>query len=182
MSLMEPDGKGMFDSERVLYTPAGGGSVKWVSGDVYRVLTSAEDGTGSIGFIDGQVPVGAGPLPHLHKHSDESFFVLSGTIAFLGGEKTVTAEAGGFVHVPRGTLHRFMNVGDEEARLLFFFTPGGPELMFLYGGDEPKPGSAPIIWDANRTAEVMAKVAERNLDLEYHTELNYLFKPEGGRR
>jgi hypothetical protein len=74
-----------------------------------------------------------------------------------------------------------MNVGDAEARMVFFFTPGGPELMFLHGGDKPEAGSAPVIWDADRTAEVMASVAHLNLDLVYHTELEHLFKPEGGR-
>ena len=181
MSLIEPGGNGILNSERVLYTPADGGVVTWVSGDVYRVLASAEDGMGSIGFIEGQVPVGAGPLPHVHERTDESFFLLSGTIAFLGGEKTITAEAGSFVHVPRGTLHRFMNVGDAEARMIFFFTPGGPELMFLHGGDKPEPGSAPVIWGADRTAEAMASVAHLNPDLVYRTELDYLFRPEGGR-
>jgi mannose-6-phosphate isomerase-like protein (cupin superfamily) len=181
VSLTEPNGKGILDSERVLYTPANGGTVTWVSGDVYRVLASAEDGTGAIGIIDGLVPVGAGPLAHVHERTDESFFLLSGTIAFLGGEKTITAEPGAFVHVPRGTLHRFMNVGDDEARMLFFFNPGGPELMFLHAGDKPEPGSAPIVWDADRTAEAMAKVAPLNLDLHYKTELDHLFQPEGGR-
>jgi mannose-6-phosphate isomerase-like protein (cupin superfamily) len=181
MSLIEPDGKRMLDSGRVLYTPADGGVVKWVSGDVYRILASAEDGRGSIKFIDGTVPVGAGPLPHVHERTDESFFLLAGTIAFLGGEKTITAGAGSFVHVPKGTLHRFMNVGDTDARTVFFFTPGGPELMFLHGGDKPEAGSSPVIWDANRTAEVMASVAHLNPDLVYYTELDHLFKPQRGR-
>jgi mannose-6-phosphate isomerase-like protein (cupin superfamily) len=165
----------------VLYTPADGGVVTWVAGDVYRVLASSYDGAGSIAMIDAQVPVGAGPNPHVHERTDESFYLLSGTIAFLGGDKTITAEAGSFVHVPRGTLHRFMNVGDAEARLLFFFHPAGPELMFLHGGDEPQPGSAPVIWGADRFAEAMASVAHLNVDIYFPTDLDHLFQPEGGR-
>jgi mannose-6-phosphate isomerase-like protein (cupin superfamily) len=77
----------------VLYTPAGGGDVGWVSGDVYRTVSSQEDGV-SVGMVDATVPVGVGPIPHVHERTDESFFLLSGTIAFLGGEKTIMAEAG----------------------------------------------------------------------------------------
>jgi Cupin domain len=109
-------------------------------GDVYRVLTSAEDGTGPIGFVDGQVPVGAGPLPHVHKHSDESFFVLSRTIAFPAGAKTITAEAGAFVHVPRGTLHQFMS--DDLLDNFCWAALTGPQRRFGEFPGRP-PGSSP---------------------------------------
>jgi hypothetical protein len=49
-----------------------------------------------------------------------------------------------------------MNVEDKEAHLLVVFTAGGLKLMLLYGSAEPKLGSAPTIWDADSTAEVMA--------------------------
>jgi mannose-6-phosphate isomerase-like protein (cupin superfamily) len=177
VSVIRPDGKSIFDSRGVVYTPAGGGVVRWVSGDSYRVLATRDDGTGAIGMVDGTVPVGGGPIPHVHERTDESFFLLSGTIAFLGGEKTITAEPGAFVHVPRGTLHRFKNVGDVEARMIFFFTPGGPEMLFTHAGDKPEPASSPIVWDADRTLEAFASVAHLDIDNVYYPEHDSLFKP-----
>jgi mannose-6-phosphate isomerase-like protein (cupin superfamily) len=178
VSLIESSEGGILDSSRVLYTPAGGGDTTWVSGDIYRILASGEDGAGTVGFVDGVIPVGGGPIPHVHGHTDESFFLISGSLAFLGGQRNFTAAPGAFVHVPRGTLHRFMNVGDEEARLLLFFTPGGPELMFKYGGDKPQPGSAPVVWDADRVAEAVAATARLELEDVARPDLNHLFRPE----
>ncbi|NMO51012.1 cupin domain-containing protein [Actinoplanes sp. TBRC 11911] len=129
-------------------------------------------------MIDGVVPVGGGPIPHVHEQTDESFFLLSGVIAFLGGEKTITAEPGAFVHVPRGTLHRFKNVGQEAARMIFFFTPGGPEMLFTHAGDVPRPGEHPIVWDADRTAEALDSVAHMGIDSVYYPEHDHLFRPE----
>ncbi|NMO53762.1 cupin domain-containing protein [Actinoplanes sp. TBRC 11911] len=180
MSVAGPYDDDILNSDRTIYTPGDAGVMSWVSGDVYRVAASREDGVGRIGFIDGIVPVGGGPIAHVHKKSDESFFVASGTIAFLSGTKTIAAEPGSFVHVPQGTLHRFKNVGDVEARLLFFFNPAGPELMFNYAGDKPAPGSAPIVWDADRFAEALDAVAHLDVDIFPHPELDHLFRPGPG--
>lgn len=171
----------ILDSWRVLYTPAGGGAKSWVSGDVYRVLASREDGAGAVGMVEGTIPVGAGPAPHVHERTDESFYLVSGTIAFLSGAKTIIAEPGAFVHVPQGTLHRFMNVGDEEARLILFFTPAGPELLFLHAGDIPEAGVQPVIWDAERAEKALAAVAHLDVDIVPHPELDHLFRPESHR-
>lgn len=176
MSVIEPDGGDILDSGRVLYTPAGGGDVRWMAGDAYRILASREDGTGAIGMVEATVPIGAGPGPHVHARTDEGFYLVSGTIAFLGGEKTVTAEPGAFLHVPRGTLHRFMNVGDEEARLLFFLNPAGPELLFKHAGDR-----GPEQWTPQRRDAAIAAVAHLDVDLTAHPELDHLFQPERGR-
>ena len=40
------------------------------------------------------------------------------------------ASAGDFVNVPRGTVHRFRNVGVETARMVLTFTPAGIEGFF----------------------------------------------------
>ncbi len=43
------------------------------------------------------------------------------------GERTFTAGAGSFVYIPRGTVHRFKNVGETTARMLLMSTPARAE-------------------------------------------------------
>ena len=51
-------------------------------------------------------PEGSGPPPHYHPW-DESFYVVSGNIAFGVGDKDMIAEPGTLVHLPAGTMHWF---------------------------------------------------------------------------
>ena len=50
------------------------------------------------------------------------------------------ARTGDIVHIPRHVKHRFTNTGYRTAEMLFLYTPGGVEGMFVEGGDEPRPG------------------------------------------
>jgi len=47
---------------------------------------------------------GSGPPPHYHPW-DESFYVVSGQVAFGVGDKDMTAEPGTLVHLPAGPMH-----------------------------------------------------------------------------
>ena len=60
--------------------------------------------------------------------------MLEGEFEILNGDRTFLASAGSFVHIPRGTLHRFKNVEATPARLLVFFIPAGMENFFFEAG------------------------------------------------
>jgi hypothetical protein len=60
------------------------------------------------------------------------------------------------VFIRRGTTHRFHNPGIHPARMLFLYTPGGPEGMFTEGGDEPQPGVQVQPWGMDRLDDRMA--------------------------
>jgi hypothetical protein len=47
------------------------------------------------------------------------------------------------VHVPAGIRHRFKNKTAHAARMIFLFTPGGPEEAFLQYSDPARPGELP---------------------------------------
>src|ERR1700727_3521377 len=74
-----------------IYVPGSGGVTKWFSGDVYSVKLTAEQTRGTVGLIEGSVPPGGGPVPHTHRDQDETFYLLSGELEFLDGEKTFIA-------------------------------------------------------------------------------------------
>jgi quercetin dioxygenase-like cupin family protein len=63
-------------------------------------------------------PGAPGTPPHLHRVTDEAFYVLEGTFGFRVGEHALEAPAGTFVFVPKGLEHAFWNGGTTEARLL----------------------------------------------------------------
>lgn len=133
-----------------VYVPAGGGPTKWFSGDVYTVRLSAAATNGSLGIVEASAPPGSGPVPHTHADQDETFYLLSGELEFLDGDRVFTAGQGDIVHVPRKIRHRFLNVGLHTAKMLFIYTPGGTEELFIEGGDEPQRGVQVQPWGPER--------------------------------
>lgn len=71
----------------------------------------------------------AAPL-HRHTREDEYSFVLQGTLGALLGEEVVTAEAGTWVHKPRGQWHTFWNAGDTPCLIIEVISPAGFERYF----------------------------------------------------
>ncbi|MET8406409.1 cupin domain-containing protein [Streptomyces sp900116325] len=136
--------------ESGIHIPSSGGIVKWFSGDVYTIKLTADQTGGAVGVLEASVPPGGGPAAHIHIDQDETFYLISGELEFLDGEQTFTAGPGSLIHCPRGTRHRFKNVGFHTAHMLFFYTPGGSEGLFVEGGDDPQPGVAVPTWGPER--------------------------------
>ena len=80
------------------------------AGELVRVETIVEPN----GFV---------AAAHVHPAQTERFDMLEGTVEFRIGRETIEASAGDQIVVPPGTLHRFRNVGDEEARFLLEVRP-----------------------------------------------------------
>ncbi|MFB8129984.1 MULTISPECIES: cupin domain-containing protein [Streptomyces] len=151
---------------RVLHVPAEKGVVKWMSGDVYETMATADSTNGALGFTVCWVPPGGGPIAHVHKSADESFYLISGSLEFLNGDQTFMANAGDFVFVPRGTRHRFRNLTDAQAHMVSFFTPGGGEALWLEGGDDPVPGAKPEFWPPERGLALGPLLVRTDIDME----------------
>ena len=71
-----------------------------------------------------------GPPLHIHRTTDEAFYVLEGTFGFQAGERTFEGTAGAFVFVPRGLDHAYWNVGTTPAKMLVTISPPGFERYF----------------------------------------------------
>jgi quercetin dioxygenase-like cupin family protein len=150
---------------RVLHVAAGKGVVKWMSGDVYETMAPAGSTNGTLGFTDCWVPPGNGPVAHVHKSADESFYLITGSLEFLNGDQTFMASAGDFIFVPRGTRHRFRNITDKETHMVSFFTPGGAEALWLEGGDDPIPGTRPEFWPPERGMALAPLLGREDVDM-----------------
>ena len=65
-----------------------------------------------------------GPPPHVHRSFEEAWFILEGEVAFTAEGRTIAAERGTFLFVPRGVAHTFRVVRERPARWLGIFSPG----------------------------------------------------------
>jgi quercetin dioxygenase-like cupin family protein len=104
-----------------------------------RLLAVAEQTGGA--FAVGEFSGGEGPwtVPHVHQHTEESFYVLDGAFTFTLGADEVEAGPGSFILVPRGTRHE-LRAAPRGGRVLTLWVPGGPEAMFVELSRMP-PGS-----------------------------------------
>ena len=113
-----------------IFWPTGTAPAVWGPGDLYSLLATGKETNNAFFQFEAIVPKGGGPPPHVHNREDESFYLVSGSLEILLGDKTYQAKRGDFVYVPRGTVHRFKNVGGDVAVQLVTFVPGGMEGFF----------------------------------------------------
>src|ERR1700689_4639122 len=78
-----------------LHIPAGGGVTTWFNGDILATKLTADQTGGALGLIEATCPPGGGPIPHVHQEHDETFYMISGELEFLQGERVLTAGGGG---------------------------------------------------------------------------------------
>jgi mannose-6-phosphate isomerase-like protein (cupin superfamily) len=67
---------------------------------------------------------------HLHRATDETFYVLEGTLGFRVGQQTMKLSEGAFVFVPKGLEHEWWNGDTTPVRLLTTLSPAGFERYF----------------------------------------------------
>src|ERR671933_202525 len=94
---------------------------------VREVKASGRATAGSLTVM--QVALNSGPPRHTHTREDESFYVLTGTLAVECGDDRFDAGPGSFVFLPRYLPHTFRTVGGAVTALLIA-TPGGIDEYF----------------------------------------------------
>ena len=132
---VEVESEGLYvgpEEGKVLPNPIGG-----------RMVVKVRDGDtgGSFSVHDNVIPAGSpGPLPHLHRNHEETFYVLEGELTVRVGDRRITAPEGSFVVIPRGVVHQPSNPGTEPTRVLLIFSPSGMERFF----EEAAEGRIPL--------------------------------------
>ena len=82
-------------------------------------LADPDSNIAGMSFFEIRILAGAaGAPPHTHTHEDEFFYVREGTVTFMANGERKTLEAGGFVLLPRHSMHAVWNTSDEDATLL----------------------------------------------------------------
>lgn len=100
-----------------------------------RTVAAAEDTGGAFELMEDQRDVGQGPAPHVHRRSDEAFYVLSGGFTIVRGHDEISASPGAHVFVPKGTRH-FYRATKPASRLLILYSPAGRFQDFMLELDE----------------------------------------------
>lgn len=97
-----------------------------------RFLLESADTNGSVAMFEFTVPAGAKvPMPHSHKHYDETIYGVEGVITFTVDGKAVDIGPGESCFIPRGAVHGFNNLKQTDAKALAVVTPAliGPEFF-----------------------------------------------------
>ena len=95
-------------------------------------LLEAADTNGSVAMFEFTVPAGARvPVPHSHKHYDETIYGVEGVITFTVEGRTVHIGPGESCFIPRGAVHGFNNLKQADAKALAVVTPAllGPDFF-----------------------------------------------------
>jgi quercetin dioxygenase-like cupin family protein len=95
------------------------------------IKLSGKDTGGTYAIMEDQTPPEMGPPLHRHSREDESFYVLEGEYVFEVDGERIAAQAGSSVYAPKGTAHRFQNVGVTPGRLLIMVQPAGLDSFFV---------------------------------------------------
>jgi len=91
-----------------------------------KVLTSESNGNYTI--LDVIHPSNVGPALHVHPKGPETFYIIEGDYEFILDSKSIMANPGDLVLVPKGVPHRFV-VGNKGGHILVI---SPPELEFYF--------------------------------------------------
>ena len=115
---------------------------------LYKVTGDDTDGALDIFLLDIQPK--SGPPLHIHHQQHETIYFTKGRYKVLVDDVVFRCDAGGFVHIPIGARHAFVNVSDQPGECIVTFSPGGTDRFFeefapVVRGGHPDPAKiAPI--------------------------------------
>ena len=130
-------------------------------------LLEAADTNGSVAMFEFTVPAGARvPVPHSHKHYDETIYGVEGVITFTVEGRTVHIGPGESCFIPRGAVHGFNNLKQADAKALAVVTPAllGPDFFketaaILNAGGPPDFEKLKIVLARHGLVAIMPPVA-----------------------
>ncbi len=128
-----------------LHVRANHGPLLNVIGDHQRIILTGEQTGGTMTLLANCNSPGTGIPLHFHGSEDEAFYILEGEVEFTVADQTIIARKGDTIFGARKIPHAWKVIGDRDARMLVFVTPGGCDRMFqeladlCRGGQRPAP-------------------------------------------
>lgn len=121
------------------------GTILLGPGDIYTLLATSAETAGDYIALEALVPPDGGPPLHVHHDQIETFYILEGEMEMTLGGQVYEAKAGDFIHVSRGTPHRFVNRSRTTTKMVFTFVPAGDiEEFFRESFKETKDRNPPL--------------------------------------
>ena len=121
-----------------------------------RYRLQASDTAGSLTMFEFLVPAQARvPVPHSHEAFDETIYGLAGVLTWELDGRKIRVGPGDVLFIPRGHVHHFVNLDEQDARELSVISPGllGPD-YFREIGDVVNVAGPPNV---ERIMEVMRR-------------------------
>ncbi|MCI0441153.1 MAG: cupin domain-containing protein [Chloroflexi bacterium] len=118
-----------FYREAVVLESGEGKTISW-PGTQMTFKVKSEDTSGYYALIEGVAEPGTSPPLHIHRDSEEAYYVLEGEFTVRIGDSVLDANRGTFILIPRGVAHSFANTGAGPGRLLIMVSPAGLEGYF----------------------------------------------------
>lgn len=146
---------------RAVARPGEEGEAIWLLGGLYTYKAVHAE-TGAYFLCEVQGPKGfAAPL-HYHDDEEEGFYVATGKVRVVVGDKTLEAPQGSFVLAPRGEKHAFV-LDSADARLVLLLSPGPKhEALFRAIGERATRHEVPTPSGATPDLDKMAETAARH--------------------
>ena len=113
-----------------IISAAGAGAAWNVLGETITCKVASGQTNGVYAVIEEVSPPQGGTPPHLHRATDEIFYVLEGEYEVVCGDRTCTAPQGTFFVAPKNVPHSLRNISAAASRLLVTLIPGGFEKFF----------------------------------------------------
>jgi quercetin dioxygenase-like cupin family protein len=124
----------MSDTTATEFAAIGWGSGQPLPGTPFREVVPTAATGGAVVVLAVDMPVGKHVGEHIHQGEDQITVVLRGSIGATVDDDEVRLEDGAVFLMPRGRRHSLWNAGDQPARLLELYTPGGFEQVFAEAG------------------------------------------------
>jgi quercetin dioxygenase-like cupin family protein len=92
---------------------------------VIRFLVAGDDSRGSAAVFECIVPAGEKLRAPAHSHDayEETVYGLEGVLTWTVDGRAIDVAPGQALCIPRGAVHRFDNLGQEDARALMIASP-----------------------------------------------------------
>ena len=125
-----------------------------VPGETLLYKVNGADTNGALDVFVMTIQPHSGPPLHIHHHQHETIHFLKGRYKVQLGDDVFRCESGGFVYIPMGVRHAFLNVSDQPGECVVTFSPGGTDKFFEEFAPVVRAGHAP---DPTKVAPIFAK-------------------------
>jgi quercetin dioxygenase-like cupin family protein len=105
-----------------------------ISGTPFQIVVPTANTDGRLSALTATMPPGLVVDEHIHTDEDQITVVISGRVGARVGDREFELGAGGVAFMPRDVPHSQWCVGEEPARIIEIYTPGGFENVFIAAG------------------------------------------------
>lgn len=114
----------------------------------FEIVLSSEMTDGAAAMVEAHVDAAmSGPPLHTHSASEETYFVVSGSLILQVDDEVVELGEGGLAHITRGTEHTWATPASHGAHFVTLHLPGGYEKYHPTALQAEKDKGGPLVQD-----------------------------------